>query len=104
MASDAVRRSLDPRANVFCALDLTAWYHEVELSEEDKDLTCFTLPWGRFRYEVLPMGLKPSSDIFNIQSDRALQGVEGALKSVNDVLTQAGSYKELKERLVKRFL
>ena len=89
MASDMVQRSLNPKAKVLCALDLTAGYHQVELSEEDKDLTCFTLPWGRFRYKVLPMGLKPSSDVFNIQSDKCVQGVEGALKSVDDALTQA---------------
>ena len=70
MAVDMVGRQLDPDAKVFCALDLTAGYHQVELSAKDKDLTTFTLPWGRFRYEVLPMGLKPSSDVFNIQSDK----------------------------------
>ena len=49
------------------------------------------------------MGLKPSSDIFNIQSDKCLQGVVGALKSVDDVLTQASSYRDLKERLINLF-
>ena len=88
MPSDAVRRQLDPETKVFCALDLTSGYHQVTLSEEDKDMTTFTLPRGRFCYEVLPMGLKPSSDIFNINSDKALKGLKGTLKSVYDMLTQ----------------
>ena len=49
------------------------------------------------------MGLKPSSDFFNIQSDKCLQGVEGALKSVDDVLTQVSSCRDIKERLIKLF-
>ena len=61
------RRQLDPNAKVFGALDLIAGYHQVAISEKDKDYTTFTLPWGRFIFEVLPMGLWSSGDIFNIQ-------------------------------------
>ena len=46
MPSEAVRRQVDPEAKVFAALDLTSGYHQVKLSEEDKDLTTFTLPFG----------------------------------------------------------
>ena len=49
------------------------------------------------------MGLKPSSDIFNINSDKAVRGLPGCLKSVDDILTQAKSYPELKSRLIKLF-
>ena len=71
------RRQLDPNAKVFGALDLIAGYHQVAISEEDKDYTMFMLPWGHFRYEVLQMELRPSGDIFNIQSDRCVRKVEG---------------------------
>ena len=54
LPSNAVRR-IDPEARVFRALDLTSGYHQVTLSEADRDLTTFTLPFGRYRYEVLPM-------------------------------------------------
>ena len=87
MPSEAVRRQLDPEGKVLCALDLTSGYQQVCLSEADKDLTTFTLPFGRYRYEVLPMGLKPSSDFFNINSDKAIKGLNGTLKSVDDMLT-----------------
>ena len=77
MPSDAVRIQLDPKTKVFCSLDLTLGYHQVKLSEADKDKTTFTLPFGCFWYKVLPMGLKPSSDIFNINSDKAVKGLKG---------------------------
>ena len=50
LPSDAVRRRLDPKARVFGALDLTSRYHQVPLTEADRDLTTFTRPFGRYRY------------------------------------------------------
>ena len=84
---------------MFGALDLTSGYHQIELTEEDRDLTTFTLPFGRYRYEVLPMGLMPSSDIFNMRSDQALQGLQATLKSVDDFLTTARNWGELRGRM-----
>ena len=52
------------------------------------------------------MGLMPSSDIFNISSDNAIRGLELTLKSVDDFLTSAKGWGELKDRmgvLFKRF-
>ena len=103
MPSEAVRRQLDPEAKVFCALDLTSRYHQVCLSEEDKDLTTFTLPLGCYRYEVLPMGLKPSSNFFNINSDKAIKRLNGTLKSIDDMLTQGRSWGDLRRKMVVLF-
>ena len=103
MSSDSVRRQLDPETQVFCALDLCSSYHQVELAEEHRDMTTFTLPWGPFRYEILPMGLNPSSDKFNIESDTCTRSLNGCLKSVDDGLQQARNYSLLKDRLVILF-
>ena len=72
MSSSAVRRQIDPETQV--------------------------LPWGRFRYECLPMGLRPSGD------KEATRKQEGCLKSVDDCLQQAASYCQLKTRLVSLFM
>ena len=55
LPSEAVRSRRDPGARVFGAMDLTSGYHQVPLTKADRDLTTFTLPFGRYRYEVLPM-------------------------------------------------
>ena len=103
LPSEAVRRQVDPEAKVFGALDLTSGNHQICLSEEDKDLTTFTLPFGRDRYEVLPMGLKPSSNHFNINSDKAVKGLSGTLKSVDDMLTQGTSWADLRGKMTILF-
>ena len=98
-----MRKRIDPKARGFGALDLTSGYHQIKLTEADRDQTTFTLPFGRYRYEVLPMGLMPSSDIFNMRSDMALQGLEATLKSVDYCLTTARDWGELKHRMTKLF-
>ena len=45
------------------------------------------------------MRLMPSSDICNMSSDLAIPGLEATLKSVDDFLTSAGNWGELKERM-----
>ena len=37
-------------------------YYTFELNEESKDLTTIVTPFGKYRYNVLPMGLKCSSE------------------------------------------
>ena len=88
---------------MFRALDLTSCYHQVPLTESDRDLTTFMLLFGRYRYEVLPMGLMPSSDIFNIRSDRVVAGLDSTLKSVDDFITMAKDWPELKESMITLF-
>ena len=49
------------------------------------------------------MGLKPSSDKFNIESNDCTRGLVGNLKSVDNVLQQAKSYRQLRDRFVVLF-
>ena len=46
------------------------------------------------------MGLMPLLDIFNINSDKAVSGLDSTLKSVNDFITTARNWGELKDRMV----
>ena len=89
MLAEAVRRQIDPITQVFCTLDLCQGYQQVLIAEEYKDMTTFSLLWRIFRYEVLPMELKPSGDKFSMESDDATRSKVGCLKSVDDVLQQA---------------
>ena len=40
-------------------------YYQVPLHESSKDIKSFIVPQGRFRFNVLPMGLKPLCNFFN---------------------------------------
>ena len=46
------------------ALDLSMGYYHIPLDEESRKLCTTILPWGKFMYLHLLMGIKTSPDIF----------------------------------------
>ena len=84
---------------MFAKVDLTSGYHQIPIQETDRDLTCFILPWGKFRYCVLPMGLCPSGDVFCHRTDKAIMDLDGVIKLVDDCLTGGRGVSELGKKL-----
>ena len=91
--------SIDPSSKVFAKLDCVSGYHQIPLDEESSYLTTMLLPSGRYRYLRAPMGLNASSDEFCRRTDWALQGLNGVLKLVDDIIVFAPSIEILKTRL-----
>ncbi len=46
-------------------VDLSKGFHQVEVEECDRDKTCFTCPFGKFRYKRMPFGLANAPSCFN---------------------------------------
>jgi hypothetical protein len=46
------------------ALDLSQGYYHIPMDEESQKLCTFMMPWGKYRYAKLPMGVKVAKDIF----------------------------------------
>ena len=57
---------------------LDAWngYHSVDIREEDRHLTTFLMPWGRFRYKSAPQGYLASGDAYTNRYDWITVGFE----------------------------
>jgi hypothetical protein len=62
-------------------------YHSLPLaSEEDRDLSTFITPFGRFRYLTGPQGLRPVGDGFTDRMDRTFEDFERTRRCVDDTL------------------
>ncbi|XP_043228627.1 uncharacterized protein LOC122384887 [Amphibalanus amphitrite] len=83
---------VSPGAAYFTKLDSKAGYHQVPIRPEDRDLTCFITPWGRYRYLRAPMGIVSSGDVYNQRGDAALGDIPRTCKVVDDVLAYDADY------------
>ena len=63
-----------------------AWngYHSVPIFEEDRHITTFITPWGRYRYKVAPQGFMASGDAYNQRFDAIISDFKNKLKCVDD--------------------
>jgi hypothetical protein len=51
------------------ALDLSMGYYTIPLTPGAKDLTTIVTEFGKFRYNLLPMGMCCSGDVFQAKVD-----------------------------------
>ena len=73
-----------------------AWngYHSISLEPEDKHLTTFITPWGRFRYRVCPQGYIASGDAYTRRFDEIISNIDNKTKVIDDTILWAPSNEE----------
>ncbi|RUS76710.1 hypothetical protein EGW08_015537 [Elysia chlorotica] len=65
-----------------------AWngYHSIALDEQDRHLTTFITPWGRYRYLVAPQGYISSGDGYSRRFDEIVADFPQKTKCIDDTL------------------
>jgi hypothetical protein len=58
------------------SLDLNMGYYHIELDPDAKKLCTIILPFGKYEYQQLPMGLCNSPDIFQEKMSKLMCGLE----------------------------
>ena len=82
------------------SLDLNMGYYHIELSPHSKRLCTIVLPWGKFEYQRLPMGLCNSPDIFQEKMSTLMQDLEYVRAYIDDLLVITnGSMEDHLEKL-----
>ena len=73
-----------------------AWngYHSIALDPDDKHLTTFITPWGRFRYCVCPQGYIASGDAYTRRFDEIICDIKNKTKVIDDTIMWAPSIEE----------
>ena len=68
------------------AIDLNMGYYHINLSPESHQLCTIVLPWGKYSYNKLPMGLCNSPDIFQEKMNELFSGFEEVLVYIDNIL------------------
>jgi len=73
-----------------------AWngYHSVPIREEDRHLTTFITPWGRYRYRTAPQGYIASGDGYTRRFDEIVSDIPNKTKCVDDTLLWADNIED----------
>ena len=86
------------------SLDLNMGYYHIELTPNASRLCTVVLPWGKYEYLRLPMGLCNSPDIFQEKMSDLMQGLEFARAYLDDLLViSKNSFEEHLAHLEKVF-
>ena len=93
-----IASAIPASTKVLGVVDCRQGYHQLELDEVSRPLTCFITPYGRYLYNRCPMGLSSSGDEFVARSDMALAGIEGIQKLVDDILIVGDSQEQFASR------
>ena len=82
------------------SLDLNMGYYHILLTPNASRLCTIVVPWGKYEYLRLPMGLCNSPDIFQEKMSELMQGLEFARAYLDDLLvisTEKGFDKHLEK-------
>ena len=73
-------------AKVFSKLDANSGFWQIGLSPESAKLTTFITPFGRFCFNRLPFGISSAPEHFQKRMSAVLEGTEGTLYQLDDIL------------------
>ena len=88
-------------AEVFIKLDANSGFWQIPLSAESALLTTFLTPFGRYCFHRLPFGIPSAPEHFQRRMSVLLDGMDGVVCLMDDVLVYGKTQEEHDEQLVK---
>ena len=86
-------------SKVFSKLDISMAYHQLELSEDSRDITTFTTHKGLYRYKKLVFGVSCASEMYQNVMQQVLSGCEGVQNIMDDIIVHSKDNEEHKKHL-----
>ena len=82
------------------SLDFNIGYYHIKLDADSRKRCTIVLPWGKYEYNALPMGLCSSCDIFQEKMSDLMSGLEFVRTYIDDLLCITNStYEDHLEKL-----
>lgn len=86
-------------ATIFSKLDANSGFWQIPLAPESRPLTTFITPFGRFQFNKLPFGIRSAPEVYQKRMSQILEGLDGVLCLIDDVLVFAATEKQHSARL-----
>ena len=104
-----VRACLDEigkaKAKIFSCLDVTSSYHQVALQQESRQYTSFHITGKpKLQWTRSPMGLTGSGSTFSKLMDIIMQGLDGVINYIDDILCHSTDHDTQLARLEQVFM
>ncbi|PFX14763.1 Uncharacterized protein K02A2.6 [Stylophora pistillata] len=74
------------KAKIFTKVDCKDGYWQIKLMEESSLLTAFATPFGKYKWNRMPFGISPASEIFQLRLHEAVEGLDGVYTIADDIL------------------
>ena len=88
-------------AKYFSTLDAYTGFYQIPLDSESQKLTTFITPFGRYCFQRVPFGITSAPEIFQRKMAELLQGIEGVVVIMDDILVFGKTESEHDENLEK---
>jgi len=86
------------------ALDQIMSYYTMNMSKKVWEYLTIILPFGKYQYKKMPMGLKISADVFQREMSKLFEDLSYVLVYIDDLLiVTKGSYEDHLEKLKETF-
>jgi hypothetical protein len=88
-------------AKYFTTLDAASGFWQIPLEESSQLLTTFMTPFGRYCFRRIPFGITSAPEIFQRKMTEMLNGLEGVVVIMDDILVYGNTLEEHDYRLSK---
>ncbi|XP_046746420.1 uncharacterized protein K02A2.6-like [Diprion similis] len=81
-------------SKIYSKLDIKWAYHQIELSEESREITTFCTSDGLFRYKRLMFGVNCAPEMYQRVIMQTLQGCKGVVNYLDDIVVHGQTQEE----------
>ena len=73
-------------AKVFSTIDLRSGYYHIALGKDSRAKTAFVMPFGRYKFLMVPFGLAQAPAYFQLLMNQVLEGLTFAMTYLDDII------------------
>ena len=90
-------------AKVFSTIDLRSGYHHIALGKSSRAKTVFVMPFGKYKFLMVPFGLAQAAAYFQLLMNKVLDGLDFAMTYLHDIISFSSNELEHLEHLEEVF-